>query len=782
MYYQKLWRDEKQYALDQHAIVAIMDVNGNIVYANEKFSVLTGYDSSELIGKNHRFLDSGQNDRNFFQLMYKVLAEGSVWHGEICNRSRNGEIYWLDTTIVPFDSHQKKTNNDNSNESSEQDVFHQQSAGSYISISTDITKLKRIEKALQLSEQRYDFAMSVVNDGIWDWRLDNNSIYFDSRYYTMLGYEDGEFPGDFEEFKKRVHADDFAKVIRQIKQYLSGEQKSFDSEFRFLRKDGRYLWVRSRGRIIERDKNGEPLRFLGTHADINHRKLTEQALVQSERHFRNLIETTSAVVWEYDVDSESFLYVSPQVEKLSGYPVEMWTGLKFWISLIHPDDLDHVLAISRKAVLSGESHSYEYRVYIADGSIKWFRSDINVVLQNNQSSLMRGFTVDITDLKQTEEALRRSQKMDAIGQLTGGIAHDFNNILGIILGNLDLLERQGELNEKAVKRVSGIRHSAQRAVDLTRQLLGFSRRDSLSARATDVNTVIKTMQDLIKRSITPEVEVRLKLSEPLWRVMIDAGELEDALLNLVINARDAIKGNGSLSIETGNYVLGHSSDSSTPGMQAGEYIEIQVSDSGEGISEENIEHIYEPFFTTKAQGKGTGLGLAMVFGFVQRSSGYIRVDSEQGTGTTFRIYLPRFVSEDITLPVDSKIEVALPDGKEVILVVDDEESLLAITSENLQALGYQVWTASSAERALQIMSANRIDLLFSDVVMPEMNGYELAEQVVVLYPDTKVLLTSGYTEKAHVTDKESRFNVDLLSKPYTQVVLAKAIRQKLDKH
>ncbi len=754
---------EKQFAIDQHAIVVMTDVDGAITYANQKFFDISGYSKEELMGRNHRMVKSDVHDKSFFRDLYHTIERGQVWHGEICNKAKAGHLYWLDTTIVPF--------------MNEDGTPH-----SYIAIRTDVTERKSIETALQHSEQRYDYAMSVVNDGIWDWDISAGNIYFDSRYYTMAGYEPGEFPNSFLEFKKRVHRDDLKSLLTLVDRYIKGKSKRFDVEFRFLRKRGSYLWIRARGKIVEYDEGGKPLRFIGTLSDVNRRKLSEQALRESEMHFRNLIETTSAVVWEYELESETFAYISPQVEALTGYPVESWTGLEFWMGLIHADDLDYVLKVSNEAIETGGQYSYEYRIYVADGSIKWFRSDINIITLDGGAMVMRGYTIDITELKQTEEALRRSQKMDAVGQLTGGIAHDFNNILGIILGNLDLLERQEVFEDKSKKRIDGIRHSAQRAVDLTRQLLGFSRRESVSMRVTDINSVITTMQGLITRSITPQVEVTIDLSDGLWTAQIDPGDLEDALLNLVINARDAMHGSGRLVIETRNRILGKTFCKNNLGIRPGEYIELSISDSGDGMSREVQDRIFEPFFTTKEQGQGTGLGLAMVFGFVQRSAGGIRVNSESGAGTSFHIYLPRNKAELEEKPEDAEGEVieVLPEGSETLLIVDDEQRLLAVTSEILDALGYRVFTATNAEQALQLMSEEHIDLLFSDVVMPGMNGYELADRAAAEYPELKIQLTSGYTNKAAAHSGQSRFNADLLSKPYTQQALANKIRQKLD--
>jgi signal transduction histidine kinase/CheY-like chemotaxis protein len=388
---------------------------------------------------------------------------------------------------------------------------------------------------------------------------------------------------------------------------------------------------------------------------------------------------------------------------------------------------------------------------------------------------------DISERKQTEEALRRSQKMDAIGQLTGGIAHDFNNILSIILGNLSLLERHIDADEKTSKRLDTIKHTAQRAVNLTKQLLNFARNEAGNIELTDINNSIEHMHNLISQSLTPKIEVEYGLAENLWQTEIDRGDFEGALLNLILNARDAMTDKGKLIIETRNTSLDKEFCSLNPAAVAGDYVELAVSDSGEGIAQEYQEKIFDPFFTTKEQGKGTGLGLAMVFGFVKRSAGSIKVYSEQGIGTTFRLYLPRATCEDSVIESSASQVEAMPAGKEAILIVDDETALLELVEESLQILGYTIYRASRGKQALEMLAQHPdIELMFSDVVMPDINGYELAEMAIAEYPGLKILLTSGYTELAIAHNGQARFNEHMLSKPYSQSELAQRVRSMLD--
>ena len=393
-----------------------------------------------------------------------------------------------------------------------------------------------------------------------------------------------------------------------------------------------------------------------------------------------------------------------------------------------------------------------------------------------------GLTEDITERKQLEKQLLHSQKMDAVGQLTGGIAHDFNNILAIIQGNTDLLESQITNDASCLERVKIIQNTTKRAADLTHQLLAFARRKPSHSEIVNANQLIGGLEDLIGRAITPQVEIQHHLADDLWLAKVDPGDFQDALINLIINARDAMTGKGKLSICTRNTALDKSFCEKNIGSLPGDYVEISVRDTGNGISTEFIDKIFEPFFTTKEVGKGTGLGLAMVYGFIKSSGGYIHVNSEIDIGTTFKMYFPREMGEIQDDPQVFREEIAIPSGTETLLVVDDEEELLQVAEDMLSTLGYRVLTASTGQQALEVLAGEpAIALLFSDIIMPGgMNGYELANLATNQRPDIKVLLASGYTGKRIAQNDPSRFNANFLNKPYTRMNLSLMIRDIID--
>lgn len=378
-----------------------------------------------------------------------------------------------------------------------------------------------------------------------------------------------------------------------------------------------------------------------------------------------------------------------------------------------------------------------------------------------------------------EMQLRQAQKMEAVGQLTGGIAHDFNNILCIILGNVDLLKMDIDPNDVSLQRLQTIEKSAQRAADLTKHLLGFSRRDATQVAPTDINGAIEEMQLLITRTLTPTIDVDLDFAVDLWKTEIDGADFEDALLNLILNARDAMPSGGSLSITTRNITLSNEDCLGRVDIPPGDYVQLGVSDTGEGILESLREHVFEPFFTTKSPGKGSGLGLAMVYGFTQRSKGAITCTSEQGIGTAFTILLPRSLSAAHTPITKIASHGVLPQGTETILIVDDESDIVQVAKHSLEGLGYRTLTAANGVQALlQLAEHDEIDLLFTDIVMPGgINGHQLVDQALRARPELRTLLTSGYSQ--NISGSASA-NKAILRKPYGQGELAIQVREALD--
>ncbi|HYN39034.1 MAG TPA: ATP-binding protein, partial [Rhodospirillales bacterium] len=423
-----------------------------------------------------------------------------------------------------------------------------------------------------------------------------------------------------------------------------------------------------------------------------------------------------------------------------------------------------------RSITSGNVWRGEFHNRRKDGALFWELASIAPVKDaSGRISHYVGVKEDITDRKEMEEQLRQSQKMQALGQLTGGIAHDFNNLLAIIIGNLQLLGERIDGEARLRELFEDALWSAQRGAELTHRLLAFARRQPLKPDAVDFNGVIRGLSDLLRRTLGAGIQIREDLAPDLWTAYADRGELERALVNLAVNARDAMQGGGMLILETRNATIDEAYAEQYEELVAGDYVLLAVSDSGGGMSAEVMRHVFEPFFTTKAVGKGSGLGLSMVYGFVKQSGGHVEIDSRIGQGTTVKLYLPRALAtsrqrEKSTLgPPSAQIK-----GR-VVLLVEDEAKLRRVATKMLDKLGLTILQAESAEEALALLKERRIDLLFTDFELPGgMNGAELADRARKLAPGIKILFTTGYARDTIVADRSAKDDMPWLLKPYSQ--------------
>jgi PAS domain S-box-containing protein len=517
----------------------------------------------------------------------------------------------------------------------------------------------------------------------------------------------------------------------------------------------------------------------------NSQLLAERTTRATEARFVSLVEQSSDVITIIERNG-TVLYESPAVERVFGYSVADVLGRRLG-EYVHPDNLPEVRAVmARLCSKPGMRGHAEFRLLHKDGRYV----DVEAVMTNLLDDPNVGGIVinsrNITERKQAEEALhdseeqlRQSQKMEAVGQLAGGVAHDFNNLLAVIIGYSELLQTSTSpvLNEDAQRKVEEISKAGHRAAGLTRQLLAYSRKQVLQPKLLDLNTVVGDMDNMLKRLIGEDIEMRTILDPRLGIVKADPGQVEQVLLNLAVNARDAMPGGGKLTIETGNEVLDHQIMQSHGAIEPGRYVMLAISDSGIGMSEDVRSRIFEPFFTTKEIDKGTGLGLSTVYGIVKQSGGSIWVDSEPGQGTTFKVYLPCMdqiadIVEAATAPVDYR-------GAETVLLVEDEDVVRQIANEMLLMNGYRVLQASHGNEALDVSLQHEgvIDLMVTDVVMPVMSGPELARRLALTRPDMRVLFMSGYTDEAIIHRGVQQDRTPFLQKPFTAEALGRKLRE-----
>jgi PAS domain S-box-containing protein len=510
-------------------------------------------------------------------------------------------------------------------------------------------------------------------------------------------------------------------------------------------------------------------------------------LTEREELFRVISENAADMIAVVDANGRR-LYNSPAYQKVLGYsPEELRATSGF--EQIHPDDRQRVMEGAEEARRTGLGRRAEYRILHKDGTWRILESTASVV--RNVEGKTENLVIvnrDITDRKQAEEALRQSeeqlrqaQKMEAVGRLSGGIAHDFSNLLGVIIGYSEILQERLPQGDPLRKSVEEIKKAGQRATTLTRQLLAFSRQQVLEPKVLDLNAVVADVDKMLRRLIGEDIELSTALDPALGRVKADQGHIEQVIMNLIVNARDAMPEGGELTIETANVELDETFTRHSPYVQPGPYVLLAMSDTGIGMDAETQAHIFEPFFTTKELGKGTGLGLATVYGVVKQSGGYIWVYSELGKGTTFKVYLPR---------VEQVVQPARPDtrsakssqGWETVLLVEDEESLRTLTRDLLVETGYNVLEANSGSQALEIAQRHPgpIHLLLTDVVMLGMSGPALAEKLGGPRPEMRVLYMSGYTDRALGQRGILDPGTFLLQKPYTRDSLTRKVREVLD--
>ena len=632
------------------------------------------------------------------------------------------------------------------------------------------------QEALRGWEERFQHAFDQCAIGMSLVGLDGKWLRVNPALCRIVGYSAEEML--VTDFQSITHPDELAADLSYLSQLLDGEIRSYEMEKRYVHKEGHIVWILLSVSLVH-DRFSNPTFFFAQIQDISARKRAEEALLQSESRFRSLVENTSYGVY-HSTREGRFLEGNPALVSLLGYSSrEELLGVNLNTDVYrNPEDRRQLLERSQEA---GTVKGVELEWKRKDGKFITVRVSGRAVYdQAGQLIGTEGIVENITEWRETEKQLRQAQKMEAVGRLSGGIAHDFNNLLTVIKGHSDILSGLGEQCEPYRQSVEQIRKAADRAASLTRQLLAFSRMQVLQPKVFDLNTVVAEMEKMLARLIGEDIEFIFVPNKALGRTKADPGQIEQVIVNLAVKARDAMPHGGKLIIETqnvlldGDYILRHRP------MQAGEYVMLSVSDTGHGMDAETQSHIFEPFFTTKEQGKGTGLGLAMVYGIVKQSGGFVWVYSEPGLGATFKIYLPR-VYEAAKTAAPTRMEVAAAGGTETLLLVEDEEDVRRLMSEFLRNNGYTVLQATNGAEALQIAERHdgAIDLLVTDVVMPKMGGWELAKRLVGSRPQVKVLYLSGYSEYFAAPVDSKSWSDAFLQKPFSMEQLAKKIREAL---
>jgi two-component system cell cycle sensor histidine kinase/response regulator CckA len=767
-------------------------------------------------------------------------------------------------------------------------------------------QLQKTAKELRTSEERYALAVQGSNDGIWDRDFSTGEVYYSPRWKSMVGYEDDELPNNSEEWKKRIHPDDYQMVMDALVGYMEGRNPSYEVEYRLQHKDGSYRYILARG-ICLRDRHGVPYRFSGSHTDITDKKRAEDALMQSEIHFRQAVEHSPVAIAIYSNMEEKFILVNRKFSEQFGYTLEDIPDVGHWWPLAYPDEkyrkavkaeweskvkqtiknkspfepmeamvtckdgsirhiefnfscvgernlvslIDHTEIKSAQDVVNKSEEKYRRlfekskdAIFISnpgrrfidinqagielfgytkeellsldlekvywnpdDREVLWqklhrsgFVSDFEVEMKRKdgekiivhisfsvitddagQVSGYQGIIRDVTERKRLERQLLQSQKMESVGILAGGVAHDFNNLLTAISGYGQILQetipKDDELSQESIRNVL---NAADRAAELTRGLLAFSRKQLISPKPVQIDTLIRDTGKLIQRIIGEDIEFSTDFTSKNLLVKADPGQIEQILMNLATNARDAMPHGGQLSITTRHMVVEEGSETLYDLQSPGKYALISVSDTGTGMDKKTLENIFEPFFTTKEVGKGTGLGLSIVHGIIKQHNGSVLASSEPGKGTTFDIYLP--LVKGHAVKEELKISTRYTGGMETLLVVEDDEIVRAFMKRILERASYRVIIANDGEDAVaRFRDQDDISLVLSDLVMPKKNGKEMLDEIKKIKPGIKAVFISGYA--ADVMQKKGMFeeSAEFITKPFKKNDLLQKVREVLDK-
>jgi PAS domain S-box-containing protein len=647
-----------------------------------------------------------------------------------------------------------------------------------VGISRDITERKRAEEAVRHSEERLRQAVRASNLGIFDHDHLTEKIYWSPEERAIHGWEAERAP-TVAEFVAMLHPEDRERIAAAIRHaHDPACDGLFDVEQRIIRPDGEVRWLvtRSQTHFEGEGDARHPVRTVGAVLDVTEWKRVEERLAEAQE---------IGGFGSFEVDVTTWVgHCSPALLRIFGLEneEEFQDVRAFLRRHIHPDDQMRAEKARAQLLDEGGSDEIEVRYLRPDGQERTLhlrRRALRTVA--GRVTKIVGTIQDVTELKRLEEQCRQAQKMEAVGQLAGGVAHDFNNLLTVINGLSELAFHQMGRDDPNRGLIADVLKAGERAASLTRQLLAFSRKQNLQPQVLDVNVLLGDLSKMLLPLVGENIGLRLEADAALGMVKVDPGQLEQAVINMAVNARDAMPGGGRLTIETHNVELDESYVGQHLDARAGRYVLIAVCDTGHGMDAATQARIFEPFFTTKGPGRGTGLGLAMVYGFVKQSGGHIEVDSELGRGTTFKVYLPR-TDETVSSGKSSHDLVMLPRGTETILLVEDQDAVRTFARHVLLAGGYTVLEARDGEEAFRVAEQCQgpIHLLLTDVVMPGMSGTQLAELLVRDRPELRVLLVSGYTDETFTHCETQAADFTFLQKPFSPVRLTRKVREVLD--
>lgn len=752
--------------------VVLHKANTEIVYANPRALELLGVEDQSVVGavNTDPRWSFVREDGSLLPIedypVNRAVAERKPIRGLIFGNKRDsdGELIWLICNAFPI-----------LNEDGE--------VVEVLTSFTDISQLKEAERETEKYQQRFELAARATQDVLFEWDVNTGEYWANAAFEKVYGYPPpSHIFLDHLEGISAVEADH--DLVRKVTlEAINSGKERYSVDYAFKRADGTRGHSAVRAFIV-RDAEGNALRIIGTGTDVGQLTDAMSALEASEERFRIIADTVSEVLWDRNFDTDTMWVTPDWPERLRIDIDPAVTKDQFFQKHIDPEDVARVESTFIDAVRSDAAEwEIEYVLVGNDGT----KIDLAVkaaILRHPDGRAHRvlGNARNITMEKRQQEGFSRARALEAVGQLTGGVAHDFNNQLMIIQGNAELLEMSG-LDEEQAESLGLINQACSSAADLIQRLLSFSRQSHLQTGRVDLTKLVPNTVALLRAGIPESISVQCRIPDGIWQVKVDANALEQAIVNLAVNARDAMPRGGAIIIDCENRTISDDMQPFSAEFEPGDYVVISVTDNGEGMAPEIQAKVFEPFFTTKEVGKGTGLGLSTVYGFAKQSKGHVTIYSEPCRGTTVKLFLPRFVNADEEQAAEASTHIPQPGKGQRILLVEDQPELAAHVFKLLTKMDYRVTTASSGPEALSLIeSGMEFDLLFTDIIMPGgMNGQQLADEARKLDPRLRVLFTSGYPAFAfdHLNLDEVE-NIRLLKKPYRSVELTAALAEVLD--
>ena len=655
-----------------------------------------------------------------------------------------------------------------------------------VGLSRDITTENELREQLRIAEERWQLALTGNNDGVWDWNVASNELYFDNRWADMIGCSPDEIPHHYSEWEKRVHPDDIVVAAAAIEAHIGGKTPFYLSEYRLRHKLGHWVWILDRGKIVSRNSQGRPLRVVGTHTDISESKALEKRLRQFEEMALQMGRLAQIGPWDWQVNTQRLTW-SPEVFRIHHAELGFEPTFEGMLAFYEPESQATLREAFERAVRQGTPFDLELPIVTANGQRHWVRFLGKAEAKSGSTTHLYGAVQNITEIRESENARRRlesqlfqAQKMETLGTLAGGIAHDFNNLLTGILGYQELALDTLPEDHPSRACLDAARGVSMRAREMVQQILTLSRRPEHEMATVDLSFVIEEARRFLRTTVPGNVIVETEIAPGCGRVHAEATQIHQVLLNLGQNAAHAMGATGgTIKIALAPVAVDSVQASALGILEPGAYVRLSVKDTGQGMDAETQKRIFDPFFTTKGAGQGTGLGLSVVHGIVRAHRGTIAVDSAPGKGATFSIYLKCVEGGAETL---DSLNTPAPRGSgELICIVDDEDFVLSCVKKAVDKLGYRAVAFDSPQRCLEALRSEHADcaLLVTDQTMPEMTGTEMAEQARAFAPRLPIIIMSGYFSKISPAVLERVDRVSLVSKPFTSEELAAAVHNAL---